>query len=439
MLDAVNQLLNPVDHNLWWLPSFLPQGVNVIVSSLSGVAVIVVKEASAHGWESVKISPLVEDEKRKLIFERLKLYGKTLTVDHVERLISHHLSPNPLFLTTVVLELCTIGIFKKLEEQLKRFLESTDMPFLFGTVIERWEEDFGPSNISKMLSVLAVSRRGLAEDELKELTEMNPLEWSKAISAVRSMLSINRGLLNFSHDFLKQAIIQKYGVGGSNSVSEAETRQSLIKYFERKQQQIGNFTERIAEELPWQLMRLVQQQQPSSGTQEKWSESLISLISNVYHLSVFLQNQMLKFDLIQYWKAIGHSRDSIQERYLNETSNLRKEARFSIHERTGCDGCNLFPIVGTCFKCSICHPDYDLCEKCEHKRPEVHDVSHPMFSISQDYGRLCPLLDDVQKTLNILCCFEGACHLQEEVLSMEKYWEIIILMLQHLSTILLYC
>jgi len=195
-------------------------------------------------------------EKRKLVEERLKLYGKTLQKDQVDKLISHSLSSNPLFLTTVVLELCTIGFFRQLEKQLNSFLESKDMASLFMKVVERWEEDFGQSNISKMLSVLAVSRRGLSEDEVKEITQMNPLEWSKSMSAVRLMLSINRGLLNFSYNFLKQAVIEKYGMGGSNSQGEAEARQSLVEYFEGKRCAVGRLTERIAEELPWQLSRL---------------------------------------------------------------------------------------------------------------------------------------------------------------------------------------
>ncbi len=227
----------------------------------------------------MEIPPLIDNEKRKLIEERLRLYGKTLTRDYVERLISHQLSSNPLFLTTVILELCIIGYHRKLEEQMRIFLESKDMASLFVRVVERWEGDFGASNISKMLSALVVSRRGLAEEEPKATTLMNPLEWSKAMSAVRLMLSTNRGLLNFSHDFLKQAAIQKYELGGSNSRSETEARQSLVEYFEARMQVIGQFTVRIGEELPWQLSRLVRL--PLS---EDWRDYLISLLSNVYHV-----------------------------------------------------------------------------------------------------------------------------------------------------------
>jgi next-to-BRCA1 protein 1 len=35
-----------------------------------------------------------------------------------------------------------------------------------------------------------------------------------------------------------------------------------------------------------------------------------------------------------------------------------------VHQRAGCDGCSMNPIVGFRFKCLVC-PDYDLCSLCK--------------------------------------------------------------------------
>jgi len=35
-----------------------------------------------------------------------------------------------------------------------------------------------------------------------------------------------------------------------------------------------------------------------------------------------------------------------------------------VHKNVICDGCNVHPIVGIRYKCSVL-PDFDFCEKCE--------------------------------------------------------------------------
>jgi next-to-BRCA1 protein 1 len=50
-----------------------------------------------------------------------------------------------------------------------------------------------------------------------------------------------------------------------------------------------------------------------------------------------------------------------------------------VHEDVTCDGCGMYPIVGSRYKCAIC-PNFDFCEKCEKKFHVEH--SHPMFLIA---------------------------------------------------------
>lgn len=50
-----------------------------------------------------------------------------------------------------------------------------------------------------------------------------------------------------------------------------------------------------------------------------------------------------------------------------------------VHENYVCDGCNMNPIVGVRYKCSVCS-NYDLCENCEGK--DVHQ-QHPLVKIKK--------------------------------------------------------
>jgi len=69
VLDALNQL-DPRNnsHDLKWLPHVLPPGVRVVLSTLPGRCLDVIKE---RGWKTMRIVPLSEEER-----ELLTLNGK---------------------------------------------------------------------------------------------------------------------------------------------------------------------------------------------------------------------------------------------------------------------------------------------------------------------------------------------------------------------------
>jgi peptidoglycan hydrolase-like protein with peptidoglycan-binding domain len=50
------------------------------------------------------------------------------------------------------------------------------------------------------------------------------------------------------------------------------------------------------------------------------------------------------------------------------------------HGNVRCDGCNVFPIVGPRYNCTVC-PDFDLCAKCE--ASSVHPAEHPLLKLRQ--------------------------------------------------------
>ncbi|CAD8112023.1 unnamed protein product [Paramecium sonneborni] len=55
----------------------------------------------------------------------------------------------------------------------------------------------------------------------------------------------------------------------------------------------------------------------------------------------------------------------------NSTIVEEKEDKKIVHEKVCCDGCEMFPIIGTRYKCAVCK-DFDLCEKCEDQGTHEH-------------------------------------------------------------------
>merc|ERR1712070_1215656 len=52
---------------------------------------------------------------------------------------------------------------------------------------------------------------------------------------------------------------------------------------------------------------------------------------------------------------------------------IRVPERKDIHHNVACDMCNVSPIIGVRFKCTV-RPNFDLCETCEAKDPEQHPM-----------------------------------------------------------------
>jgi len=57
-----------------------------------------------------------------------------------------------------------------------------------------------------------------------------------------------------------------------------------------------------------------------------------------------------------------------------------KDSKSDVHQNVQCDGCGQHPIVGARFKCTVC-PDFDLCSTCESK--DLHPVSHPLLKMKE--------------------------------------------------------
>ncbi len=63
-----------------------------------------------------------------------------------------------------------------------------------------------------------------------------------------------------------------------------------------------------------------------------------------------------------------------------------KKVLSRVHKGVTCDGCGVFPIVGSRFKCAMCF-NFDYCEKCEEKNKNKHP--HPFIKIySPEYADL---------------------------------------------------
>lgn len=271
VLDALNGLSG--DHDLRWLPEYLPPRLQLVVSCLDG-AVKRALEVKGN-WKRIRIKPLKAQDRGELLRQHLARFNKLLPAELERRILRHPLASNPLWLKTLAEELRLFGSHDALAQRLHELLSaprdkaSDEAPMLedlFVHVLARVEGDHGRSLIRDALTALWASRAGLSEKELldvlaphapqnqrakpkrtkkgKAALSLAPAFWAPIRLALDDLLLESSGRLVFSHDYVRTAVCGRYLPTESR---QRAAHRALAKYFEGKVVDL-----RVAEELPWQ-------------------------------------------------------------------------------------------------------------------------------------------------------------------------------------------
>jgi tetratricopeptide (TPR) repeat protein len=278
IIDGFNQLQETEITRGWW--HYIPAKTRLFVSTISS-------DGLPADWQRWQLGLLTEESARQaLITEYLQQYGKRLADKPMQELLEHSQTANPLYLQVILEELRVFGEFDKLEDHLKGYLQTETIPALYEKVLARLEADYQPEGfehlVADSLSLLWAARQGLNEAELLKILNIPQAVWSPLYLALQNALVSRGGLLSFFHDYLKQAVENRYL---SNHKDQRQWHLRLANYFD--QQELDS---RIANELPWQLQR--------AGDKQR----LLSCISDI---PMFLQFKEDKYyELWGYWLGL---------------------------------------------------------------------------------------------------------------------------------------
>ena len=292
VIDALNQL-EEKDNARWlgWLPAFIPENIRVIVSTLPGQAM---DELNKRNYPEMKVFPLDLEGRKHLIRNYLKFFARELAEDQVEKIAKDPDSENPLILKTILDELIIFGIYEKLNERIEYYLTPKTPIEFFNAVLERLEEDYEikeyPGMVGEILSLIWAARKGLSESELLEITNIPPLFWAPLYHAIENHLVNRAGFLDFFHDYIKQAVENKYL---DTDEKKKQAHITLACYFEK-----DHLSDRALDELPHQLMKA-----------KEWER----LKNYICDLEVFekLYTDQKKYELLGYWNTIGMRYDIV--------------------------------------------------------------------------------------------------------------------------------
>ena len=228
MLDALDQLsVQEGAHGLGWLLDYMPEKVRLVVSTLEGDCLDVLRQCEA---EEITLSPLTTDEQRQIVQALLSEWRRKLDDRQMALLLAHPGVKNPLYLRVALEELRLFGRFEQLTARINSLAE--DIPSLFDQVLARLEEDHGRELATEAFALVGCSRYGLSEAELLELLPREGEEqfpralWARLSRSARAYLVQRGELLGFFHRQLADAVATRY-------LSQQNKHAKLAVYFEQ--------------------------------------------------------------------------------------------------------------------------------------------------------------------------------------------------------------
>ena len=281
VLDALNQL-DERDQRPGWIPEVIPSGVRLVVSTTPGD---LCERLIERGWEELEVVPIEDQRIRQSIIVRyLGEFHKGLSSDQLKLLTHDPKGASPLFLCVVAEELRLYAEQRDLDEEIARYTSAADLEEIFQLVLERLENDYGENEVRSFLQVIYLSRAGLSESEILDLTGMSRLLLSRILTALGHHLVQKNGRLDFFHDYLRRGVEKRYLGEGR----KGELHGKLADYFEK-----FPASKRTSRELLYQLRRADQ------------PERFLRFLANIPHFMV-LFGQYAQLEFLEAFATLRH-------------------------------------------------------------------------------------------------------------------------------------
>ena len=226
-------------------------------------------------------------------------------------------------------------------------IKNDTLPYQYETFIQLISGKFGfePEDSKKFFFELETKNH-----EFKQITEINFENMSK--------LPIETIYIYFNEDELKCKQIKE--IPNLNQEENPENKKII------KDQVIQNIVSKIKN------LRALKAKQEK----EKENKQLNSIEDLIAKKIKDLTAELVKETNMGISTILENSKFERIKEFEDKKEN--KKICVSIHNKITCNGCNMNPIKGLRYKCSIC-PQFNYCQKCEMKFGESH--KHPLIKL----------------------------------------------------------
>ena len=175
VIDALNQLDESDNaQQLYWLPWQFPTQFKVVVSCIDdpGRDEPALKALTNRGIQPKHVPLLTNEDRIEIVKQVPSISAKSLNQYQVDLLLQNPATTNPLYLLVALEELRGFGSFEQVGRRISQFPQNdAAVTDLFVQVIHRLQDEFEPSTVYDVLSLLASARRGLSDRELLDIIE----------------------------------------------------------------------------------------------------------------------------------------------------------------------------------------------------------------------------------------------------------------------------
>ena len=293
VLDAINQIIDTDNSKqLNWLP-IPPKNVKILFTTLEDDQTMAVFKNRNYPIFSLK--PLTKTQRGKMVRQYLGKFAKKLQPHQVERIISDKQCKNTLVLKALLDELVNFGNYEKLDEKIDTYLGASSVEDFYDILLNCYEADFGDYLVRHILSLIAVSRNGLSEEDVLSITKETPLHWSQFFCAIHQHLIVKDGLISYAHTYISKAVESRYLEGKKEW--EKSCREKIVLHINNSE------ASRSMDEIPYQY-------------------AAMGLSSNLHTWLMHLQHSIYLCDknpieIGSYWKKLikaGFSLSDYRER-----------------------------------------------------------------------------------------------------------------------------
>ncbi len=227
VIDGINQLSAPKDEKLLlWLPEANAQ-VQFIFTTLQHDTTM--RTFEHRGYAVRTLQPLTDNQRRRFAEGYLERVGKHLSPAQWQRILSDPETRNTLVLRTLLDELICFGSHERLDARIDFYIAAQGIEDFFDRVLQRYEQDYGRDLVSRTLALLALSERGLSEEELLAIAGLRQMDWHLFYCAAYNHLVERDGLISFAHQYVATAVATRYATADASA--SAPLRRATAAHF----------------------------------------------------------------------------------------------------------------------------------------------------------------------------------------------------------------